>query len=515
MPPKSTLLGRASDYVGLARDALRLRRATDDAARDAARRHLADRMGRLRGLPQKIGQILSMSGGDEAADAFVDLRAGGEPLPFDEIRPALESAWGRPIESVLRTVQERGIAASLGQVHRATLHDGRDVAIKVQYPGIRDALLNDLRVLGWLTLPVGGLRRGFDLAGYQAEILRDIEEELDYTREAENQRRLAQLLAKRPDWIVPATIPELSGPTILVTTWESSESIDTAARWSADQRQALGRTITSGVLESVLRHGFFHADPHPGNYGFRLIGATPQVVLYDFGSTFAIGDDQRFALMRLISMCRAQVGDPLPLLTMLGFREDLLLPLRQKLPALLSVLLEPFCCSGPFMLRRWQRGSRVADILGDDRWNFRISGPPALVFLLRALSGAFYYVERLGVDVSWSAPVARIINDFQPQLAALRIPPTESQTASFDALARKLCIRVTSAGRTHVALTFQAAAIEELEELMGEEILARVRAAGVNLAELVRESRRRQYAPQILFTIDETATQRGVRVWLE
>ena len=88
----------------------------------------------------------------------------------------MEKAWGAPLDSVVQTIDRNGLAASLGQVHRAVLRDGREVAVKVRYPGIRKAVMNDLKVLGWLSAPVGDLRRGFDLNDYRAEIVRNLDD---------------------------------------------------------------------------------------------------------------------------------------------------------------------------------------------------------------------------------------------------------------------------------------------------------------------------------------------------
>ena len=138
--------------------ALRARQAkhgTNETIRENARIHLAQRMGKLRGLPQKIGQILSMSEETEGASAFQPLTDNAQPLPFTEIEPVLEKAWGAPLDSVVQTIDRNGLAASLGQVHRAVLRDGREVAVKVRYAGIAQAVMNDLKVLGWLSAPVG------------------------------------------------------------------------------------------------------------------------------------------------------------------------------------------------------------------------------------------------------------------------------------------------------------------------------------------------------------------------
>lgn len=509
----TSFLGRAWDYVDLARQAFKLRASSQESIRDAARSHLAQRMGRLRGLPQKIGQIMSMNTatGDEA-DPFAPLTNAAPALPFDEIAPLIEQAWSATLADTVSYIDQCGLAASLGQVHRAKLKDGRDVAIKVRYPGIREAVMNDLSVLGWIAAPMRVLRGGFDLADYRAAILRDIEEELDYRVEAMHQSRYASRAAELPGFRVPRVITRLSNESVLVSEWCENESIDVAATWSIDSRRTIARSLLTGTLHMLLRHGYVHADPHPGNVRF----ASPdQIVLLDYGSVARFGESHRTALLALIQMTRNQHGDPYPALLELGFNETLLAPLRAKLPALCAVLFEPFCTSAPYPLAEWRRAERIADILGDDRWNFRVSGPAELLFVLRVFGGLCYYLGRLGVDVNWSAAIEPHLAHSRDAVSQWLKSAGNSSRNEFASLARHLRVRVSQAGTTKVALTFPATAIDDLDQLMDADLRARLSRSSIDLASLVRGARQTGYAPQTVFELPETATARGVRVWLE
>lgn len=508
------LLSRGAGYLDLARHGRKLR-AVDETVRDNAQRHLAARMGRMRGLPQKIGQMLSMSDDESKADAFSPLTDHAEPLALDEIESILRESWGRDPNEVYVTIEECGLAASLGQVHRASLRDGREVAIKAQYPGIRSAVMNDLKMLGWLSSPMGDLRRGFDLAGYRAEILRDLEAELDYRAEAENQRRFAELAAGMPGWIVPELVPELCTDRVLVSRWVEGEHIDEVASWSKGERDQLATALIRGFFKLVFEHGVIHADPHPGNYRFVRGPAGPSIVLYDYGSVATLSQSEIVAILKLIEMTSAKQGDPLGPLIALGFRRELLAPIRSKLPALCFALLEPLCVEAKYDLWRWRRSERAEDILGEDRWNFRMSGPPSLIFVLRAFRGLTYYLEKLNSPVSWGIALRPYLQTHWAALEAWRPESMVDSGGGFAGMAKLLKIRVTERGATKVALTFQSDAVDDLNELMDDDLTKRVRSQGIDLAGIVRRVRQTAFVPQELFAIEEAAGQRGVRVWLE
>lgn len=503
---------RSIDLVRLGQSAIKLRSVQDDTAAAHARATLIERMGKLRGLPQKLGQILSMGSG-ASADDFRPLTNHAPALEFWAIQNELEEVWGRPIEEVVDEIAHEGLAASLGQVHRATLKDGRQVAIKVRYPGIERAVASDLSVLGWLSVPVGGLKRGFDMTAYRQEILRDIEEELDYQREANHQREFARLSQGLSGLVVPKVIDEWSSDRVLVTTWEDGVTIEEAARWPQSYRKSLARRLLMQFAELAFGEGVLHADPHQGNYRFRIRQEEPEVVLYDFGSILRLTRQERLALVRLIhATANDSPVDPYPLFLALGFDARTLEPVRSKLPALCRVLFEPFAAGAPYDLGRWNRAERVTDVLGDDRWNFRISGPARLVFLMRAFHGLVYYLERLGEPVNWTWNVMPMVERQLAEAMTLELPTVSQGGSSLATLAKHLCIMVTEGGRTKASVTLPALAVDDLEAYLDEDLSQKIRERGLDVRSMIREVRRRGYAPGGIFEM--TDGDRLFRVWL-
>lgn len=501
--PKSSKIVRTARYLraGLAAKGLK---SPNGSTRAKAARHLEQRLGKLRGLPQKVGQILSMSSDSEMQAALAPLRAGATGCQLDEILGSIESAWGQDPYSVCATLESEGLSASLGQVHRAMLKDGREVAIKVRYPGIRAAVRNDLKALGWLSIPVGNLRNGFDLEGYQEAIALSLEEELDYTAEAENQAAVAQAAAGT-NLIVPVVVPELSSESVLTTMWEGGESLEDVRAWSAKEKKELENNLVRHFLELTFDHGLVHADPHPGNYAFRRSATGIKIVLYDYGCLHRPTENERLCLLRLMrdAIERDQAGDPYPLFVELGFDADLLRPLRHKLAALCTVLFEPFAAPSTYDISKWNRGERVAGILGEDRLNFRAAGSPRLLFFLRAFEGLCFYLRELGEPAFWSRPFRELVARQKDALDA--VAPTEpvDPSATYGCLASSLVIHVTEHGKSKAQITLPAGAVERLGDFIDEDLEAKIKARGIQVESLIERVRANHYAPQPIFSLQE------------
>ncbi|MGB0715607.1 MAG: AarF/UbiB family protein [Phycisphaerae bacterium] len=516
---KKTMLGRSVEYAGLALEMRKAKRSQDDAVQHNARRHVAERMGRLRGLPQKIGQMLAMNDDDEKASAYTDLGNAAEPIPFHEATEVMNQAWGASYVTKMSTIDTHGHAASLGQVHKAETLDGQTVAIKVAYPGIRQAVMNDLKMLGWLSAPVGDLRRGFDISDYRSEVIRDLDEELDYHRELQHQQQFRRLAESIDGLVVPQPIPDLCAKDVLVSCWEDGESVEGTRNWTRQHRSQLGRTLLKQFFHLLFDHGVVHGDPHPGNYRFRMgAGGQPEVVLYDYGSVLYLSERDRLLLLRLIRDTVEMQGSPLPWLVELGFSADLLKPIEHKLPALCRILFEPFLNKPKFDLTNWNRKAKFDDMLGDDRWNFRMAGPAKLILLMRAFRGVVFYLSKWEEPVSWRLLLEPVLERHRSALNALETTAAadlESEAAGFQCLAKHLRIEVLKENQRHVSLTFPAASVENLSDLMDPDLESRLRQDGQDLEAVVRAARQSCYAPGELFSLRDEEQERTVKLWLE
>lgn len=247
----------------------------------------------LGGLLIKLGQFLSARADLLPPDALADLGTLQDevpPEPFDDIRAVIETELGAPLEEVFASIDSVPAgSASLGQVHRARLADGRLVAVKVQRPGAREAVRNDLRtlrfVLGLIRRISPGADALLDMRGLYREFSRMVYEELDYEHEACNIERFAEVLRGEADVVVPEVVRARSTHRVLTLEWihgiklTNLELLDAAGV----DRDALVRRLASLYFKQVIEAGFFHADPHPGNI-FVIPGEKGvRIAFIDFG----------------------------------------------------------------------------------------------------------------------------------------------------------------------------------------------------------------------------------------
>ncbi|MDP3278369.1 MAG: AarF/ABC1/UbiB kinase family protein [Deltaproteobacteria bacterium] len=266
------------------RDKERLKNSAEQAAKV---------LGDLRGLALKMGQTLSYVDGilppqatDTYQKALAKLQNAAPTVSFDEIKVELERGLGRPFEEVFVSFEQTPIAAaSIGQVHRAVIAvDGVEtsVAVKIQYPGISQALGSDLKNLEVMRPVLAMMAPGADTAGGMDEVVERIAEELDYRCEADNQEKFAALVAGYPDVVVPRVFRSHSGTNVLTTEFVEGRSIrEIAAEGDQALRDRVGRAIFRFTLGNAFTKGVFNTDPHPGNYIVRPDG---QVAFLDFGS---------------------------------------------------------------------------------------------------------------------------------------------------------------------------------------------------------------------------------------
>jgi predicted unusual protein kinase regulating ubiquinone biosynthesis (AarF/ABC1/UbiB family) len=250
---------------------------------------LVEQLGRMRGAAMKVGQMISMvefddlpeEQRDELQRKLASLRDGIPPVPFSRLEKLLRKELGAPLRTVFSDFDERAFAAaSIGQVHRATTLDGDDVVVKVQYPGVAEAVETDMRNAMLLLPLVKRLAPGLDVKELAAEMRERIGEELDYELEAQNQRRIERLMRGHPFISVPRAYTDLSTRRVLVSEYIAGERFEEVRRADEAQRDRYGEIVFRFFFGLTYRDRIALGDPHPGNYLQRPDG---RVCFLDFG----------------------------------------------------------------------------------------------------------------------------------------------------------------------------------------------------------------------------------------
>ena len=279
-------------------------RSRDEAAAEIDKRHLetaermVDALGQLKGAAMKIGQLASFIDTEFLPpdyrelyqEKLASLRSTAPPMPWNKVRGVLEEEWEEPPEDLFEDFEhDAAAAASIGQVHRATLPDGRRVAVKIQYPGVAKALRADMQNAGMIMRLAKALAPGLDAKAAAEELKTRVLEELDYEYEAQNQRTFARAYRGHPFIYVPDVITRLSRSRVLVSEWVEGMGFEDVKALPQSERDRFGEIVYRFCFGSIYHLRHFNADAHPGNYVWMDDG---RVAFLDFGMTKQLDADQ-------------------------------------------------------------------------------------------------------------------------------------------------------------------------------------------------------------------------------
>src|SRR5215471_8923071 len=280
-------LGAQLGTEALTRGVKRLAGSDPTSFSRGAAEKLVETLGDLKGAAMKLGQVASMDPDlfpPEVRAVLARLQNEAPPMPYERVAAVVEDELGGSPETLFAEFsREPMAAASLGQVHRARLHDGRDVVVKIQYPGIEQALRSDIDNLGLVVRTMALTHRALDGRQYFHELAEELAHELDYSREGRLAREFARASAALPDVVVPAIVDERTSSRVLTMQYLPGQTLKAFLASSPDNAE---RLRVSGLLIRAI-HGAFlvdgtvHADPHPGNF---LVMPDGRLGVLDFGS---------------------------------------------------------------------------------------------------------------------------------------------------------------------------------------------------------------------------------------
>ncbi|MGF2687004.1 ABC1 kinase family protein [Marinobacter sp. DUT-3] len=369
---------------------------------------IADTLGELKGAVMKVGQIASQTQDflpKEFSDALERLQKEAPPMPFDVIVAQVETELGKPVPELFEYLQETPYAAaSIGQVHRARLHDGTDVIVKVQYPGVDESCDSDLKQLR-LALKLGGLLKmpKEHVDQLFGEIRVRLKEELDYENEARNLEEFRKFHAK-DDWIIiPRVFDSHSSRRVLTMELVEGDHINavTPAKYSQDTINLIGHRIFTMMADQLFRFQCIHGDPHAGNFAYRPDGS---IILYDFGCVKKLKPEIVEAYRKALVSALDEDYAALDLhLIALGARVDSQPAVDEAYYAMWrDILIVPFNQSEPYDFAESDIHKQVAAKTTTVFKYLDYFKPPVeSIFIDRMIAGHYWMLKRLGVQAAF------------------------------------------------------------------------------------------------------------------
>ncbi len=393
-------------------------RSSDEPTRiqlsPAATKRFTNRLARMRGAVMKMGQLMSMDGTDvftpEAAAIMAELRDRSEPMPMSQLNRVLEAELGREWRKRFRRFDFQPLAAaSIGQVHRAETQDGRLLALKVQFPGVRESIDSDIDNLGFLARNLGMVPKGMDVGPLLEEARVQLHQEADYAAEAASLMRYRALVGDDKDFFVPAVHSDLSTDRLLAMDFAAGESIDHLSedRYSRAERDRAASLLARLTLRELFEFGLAQTDPNFGNYLYDA--ASGRVVLLDFGATLAVPGE---IAAQYRALAHAALADDVPGLraaaTALGFMapdaDAATANALIEMIRLSSQVLEP----GAYDFGRSDLFERLF-VKGRDLYMEEVFSQlpePITIFLQRKFAGMFMLCRRLRARVDLRSMLA-------------------------------------------------------------------------------------------------------------
>jgi predicted unusual protein kinase regulating ubiquinone biosynthesis (AarF/ABC1/UbiB family) len=370
-------------------------------------RRVANQLAEMRGAAMKLGQILSMDTGDmlprELADILARLRSDASAMPVEQLQQTMTEAYGEDWEALFYDFDFKPLAAaSIGQVHKTTSPDGRSIVLKVQYPGVRESIDNDVDNIATVLRLSGLLPQGVDLTPLLSDAKVQLRDEADYLKEADFLAAFGEVLADDERFILPQVLPELTHSSVLAMTYVSGSPIENIAYQPQEERDRVMTALLDLMLTELFELAMVQTDPNFANYQYKQ--STGEIVLLDFGATRHF--KKRFVNNYRKLAAAAIAGDRKGIAVAadkLGYAVGEENSEYQELVLELFLLaLEPLSQEGSYDFGRSDMPARMSE-LGEsitDYRDFWKAPPTDAVYFHRKLGGMFMLASRLKARVN-------------------------------------------------------------------------------------------------------------------
>jgi predicted unusual protein kinase regulating ubiquinone biosynthesis (AarF/ABC1/UbiB family) len=393
-------------------------RARDMLLTPGNARRVADQLAEMRGAAMKMGQILSMDTGDllprELADILARLRSDARSMPFEQLEAAMIEAYGEDWESLFYNFEYEPLAAaSIGQVHRTLSPDGREIVLKIQYPGVAESIDNDVDNIATVLRISGLLPDGVDIQPLLDDAKIQLRDEADYLKEAEFLQAFGAVLRDDDRFILPEVLQDLTHRNVLAMTYVSGAPIESIAKESQDERDRVMSALIELMLTELFELKMVQTDPNFANYQYRA--STGQIVLLDFGATRRF---KKTFVNNYKQLAKAAIAGDRDKVVMAAERVGYAMgdadsEYRELVLDLFLLALEPLSRDVLYDFAGSDMPARMAEMaesVGDYR-DFWRAPPTDAVYFHRKLGGMFMLASRLNARVNVYQLLQRWIAD--------------------------------------------------------------------------------------------------------
>lgn len=391
-------------------------RARDMLLTPGNAKRVTDQLAEMRGAAMKMGQMLSMDTGDmlprELADILARLRSDARSMPIEQLQQSMTEAFGEDWQSIFYGFDFTPIAAaSIGQVHKTIAPDGRDIVLKIQYPGVAESINSDVDNIATLLRLSGLLPKGLDIQPLLNDAKVQLQEEADYLQEAEYLQAFGEVLADDSRFVVPDVLPELTHRNVLAMTYVAGVPIEEVIDLPQDERDRVMSVLIELMLTELFELRMVQTDPNFANYQYRH--GSGEIVLLDFGATrhfkAAFVNNYKKLLKAAVAGDEKRIAAAAKRLGYSMGEEGSVY--RELVLDLFNLALQPLCVDEVYDFSRSDIPARMSEMAEtvQEYTEFWQAPPTDAVYFHRKLGGMFLLASRLKARVNVHQLISHLI----------------------------------------------------------------------------------------------------------
>jgi predicted unusual protein kinase regulating ubiquinone biosynthesis (AarF/ABC1/UbiB family) len=492
-----------------------LKNAEDEISRKKALVYIKEILGNEGGLLIKLLQYL----GTKQTDIDEVLRSDDSDksigIPRTEIIEILKNKYGSKFDQ-LTDISEQAFPASVGQVHRAKLVTGESVAVKVQYPKIKNVFTEQLRLLKLLpamTNATSMKKWGIDFKNYQQNLEKMIKQECDYLFEINELKTWRNYLSSNNDCHVPRVFDKFSLDDVYVQEFIEGDFLDdVVSNWLEGEKKIIAKNLTHAYFELFLNHSVAQGDTNFGNFIFSRSTEGIKINFIDLGQTVHFSKQFIFSIAQALKnelngIEYSRVG----FLRDIGFDIKKLKHIASKADLIVEILFEPFKAGYAYNVNSWKYKESLDLLLGEDKWWFRSAGGTEFFFFMKSFMGVKNIVAQLDVSVFYNKILNDLLNNFEFgdfQISEVKI----DEKYLTNTHGKHLIVNVFDNNLEKVKVTLPFNALFDLGEYLDPKIIESITRQGYDIEKFIRKALEDGGKPKDIFHIIEEKKEYIVKI---